>query len=200
MHPFGYGVNGVPFDPGAAEWYLGNRNGGWQYEALSGAVRLGLDANHAHVQPTGSYHYHGLPTGLLTELGVQAGRHSPIVGWAADGYPIYALYGTSEPRNPASPIKTLTSSYRLKTGRRPSGEGLPGGTYDGTFLQDYEYVPGAGDLDMCNGRFCITPDFPKGTYAYFLTEQWPVIPRMYHAVPSRDIHRRERHQRQGPPR
>ena len=40
-----------------------------QYEALSGAVPLGIDANNAHVQPTGAYHYHGVPTGLLRDLG-----------------------------------------------------------------------------------------------------------------------------------
>jgi hypothetical protein len=66
----------------------------------------------------------------------------------------------------------------------------PGGRYDGTFTADYEYVPGMGDLDECNGRRCITPDFPQGTYAYFLTEDWPVIPRRYRGTPSADFFRR----------
>nr|MBC8464656.1 YHYH protein [Bacteroidota bacterium] len=39
----------------------------------------------------------------------------------------------------------------------------------GSFLEDYEYVPGSGDLDEHNGRFCITPDYPNGIYAYFVT-------------------------------
>ena len=38
----------------------------------------------------------------------------------------------------------------------------------GFFIKDYEYQ-GNGDLDRNNGRFCITPDYPNGTYAYFAT-------------------------------
>jgi hypothetical protein len=39
----------------------------------------------------------------------------------------------------------------------------------GSFVEDYIYLNGAGDLDQYNGRFCVTPEFPKGTYAYFVT-------------------------------
>ena len=78
---FGIGVNGVLFDPGAAEFWLGDRRRGWQYEALGGAVSLGLDENYAHVQPDGKYHYHGLPTGLLETLRFSRQQHSPLVGW-----------------------------------------------------------------------------------------------------------------------
>ena len=88
--PFGIAVNGVLFDPGTAEFYMGDRRADWNYEALGGSVLLGLDANHGHVQPNGSYHYHGLPTGLLKKLGVNAKEHSPLVGYAMDGYPVYA--------------------------------------------------------------------------------------------------------------
>ena len=38
----------------------------------------------------------------------------------------------------------------------------------GMFIEDYKFV-GKGDLDEFNGRFCKTPEFPNGTYAYFLT-------------------------------
>lgn len=190
MHDFGITVNGVPLDPGAAEWYLGDRAGGWQYEALSGAVPLGLDESHAHVQPTGAYHYHSLPTLLLAGIGFDALSHSPLVGWAADGFPIYAVYGYMDSDDPKSGIKALRSSYRLKSGRRPSRRGDPGGTYDGTFVADYEYVEGLADLDECNGQMTITPEFSEGTYAYFLTESWPVIPRCYKGTPSRDFMRR----------
>lgn len=184
MHNFGIAVNGIPFDPGAAEWYLGNRDSGWQYEALSGAVALGVDDNHAHVQPTGAYHYHGMPSLLLSSLGVNASTHSPVIGWAADGFPIYALYGFSRPNDAASQVGELRSSYRLKSGNRPEGPDSPGGVYDGTFLNDYQYVYGAGELDECNGRMTVTPEFPEGTYAYFLTKEWPVIPRCYKGTPS----------------
>ena len=186
---FGVAVNGVPFDPGAAEFYDGEA--GWQYEPLSAAIDLGIDVSHAHVQPTGKYHYHGLPTGLLDSVQIDSSRHSPLVGWAADGFPIYAVYGYSDPKDANSQVKNLTSSYQLKKGKRPGGE-APGGTYDGTFVADYEYVAGLGDLDECNGRQTVTPEFPEGTYAYYMTEQWPVVPRMYRGTPSADF-------RHGPP-
>jgi hypothetical protein len=181
--PFGIALNGVLLDPGTAEFWMGNRSLGWNYEALGGAVGLGLDVNHAHVQPDGSYHYHGLPTLYLQKLGMVATVHSPQLGWAADGFPIYAMYGYSDAVDPKSPIVELTSSYRLKSGTRPDGEEGPGGNYDGAFTRDYEYVAGSGTLDECNGRTCVTPEFPDGTYAYFLTNDWPVIPRNFRGTP-----------------
>lgn len=181
--PFGIAANGVLFDPGTAEFYRGDRQADWNYEALSGAVILGLDIHHAHVQPNGSYHYHGLPTGLLERLKVRPGTHSPLIGFAMDGFPIYARYGYRDPRDPNSPIVELRSSWQLKRGTRPGGSKAPGGKYDGTFSKDYEYVQGSGDLDQCNGRFTVTKEFPGGTYAYFLTEDWPVIPRYFRAEP-----------------
>ncbi|WP_444915468.1 YHYH protein [Microbulbifer sp. TRSA007] len=188
LQNFGIGLNGVPFDPSAAEWYLGNR-GRWRYEALSGAIQLGVDDNYAHVQPNGAYHYHGIPTGLLQRLGVSKERHSPLIGWAADGFPIYALYAYADGWEPKSGIAAMTSSYQVKSGKRPKGSKEPGGYYDGTFVDDYHYVAGSGTLDECNGRMVRTPEFPKGTYAYFLTEDWPIIPRCYKGTPSEDFRR-----------
>jgi hypothetical protein len=193
-HNFGIAVDGVSFDPGAAEWYDGRRDSKWQYEPLSGAVRLGLDANYAHVQPTGAYHYHGLPTLLLRKLGLKGLAHSPLVGWAAAGFPIYARYGYASAKDSGLGIKELRSGYRLRKGNHPAGGGDPGGRYDGTFTADYVYVSGLGDLDECNGRETVTPDFPHGTYAYFLTASWPVIPRCYKGTPSRSFTARR-----GPP-
>ena len=193
--PFGIALNGVLFDPGTAEFWNGDRSANWNYEALGGSIGLGLDGNHAHVQPTGAYHYHGLPENYLDELGVKRNRHSLQVGWAADGFPIYALYGYQNPENTRSKIVEMTSSYRLKRGRRPSGNDGPGGKYDGAFLRDYEFVEGSGSLDECNGRFCVTPEFPDGTYAYFLTNKWPVVPRNFRGTPTqlRDSREQQRH-------
>ncbi len=181
--PFGIALNGVLFDPGTAEFWNGDRAADWNYEALGGAVGLGVDENHAHVQPNGAYHYHGLPTFYLKERGVAPDKHSPLIGWAADGFPIYALYGYENSKDPTSKIVVLGSSYRLKDGSRPAPPEGPGGKRDGAFTRDYEFVAGAGDLDECNGRFGVTPDFPDGTYAYFLTENWPVIPRAVRGTP-----------------
>jgi hypothetical protein len=183
--PFGVAVNGVLFDPGTAEFWQGDRNSGWNYEALGGAVPLGLDENFAHVQPQGSYHYHGIPHRLLKELALDSSKHSPLIGWAADGFPIYCMYAPIDPENLQSEVVQLRSSFRLKEGSRPGGKTHPGGTFDGTFFQDYAYAAGSGDLDECNGRFGKTPEFPEGTYAYFLTEEWPVIPRSFRGRPVR---------------
>ena len=40
----------------------------------------------------------------------------------------------------------------------------------GSFIEDYSYQIGTGTLDQHNGRFCVTPDYPEGTYAYFATQ------------------------------
>ena len=160
----GVAVNGVPLDPGTAEYYNDDRSSGWRYEALSGAINLGVDCNNAHVQPTGTYHYHGIPEGLLS-----GGERMELVGYAADGYPLYARYGIGED----GVTRVMQASYRLKSGERPSG---PGGPYDGTFVQDHEYVEGLGDLDECNGRIGQTPEFGE-TYHYVLTDEFPFVPR-----------------------
>lgn len=184
LKPFGFALNGVFFDPGAAEFWRGDPEAGWQYEALGGAVPLGLDENFAHVQPTGLYHYHGISELLLKRLGARQGSHSPQVGWAADGFPVYARSGYANPRDPASEVVELRPSWKLKAGDRPSPPEGPGGLRDGAFVDDYEFVEGLGDLDECNGRFCVTPEFPDGTYAYFLTDDWPVIPRFFRGTPA----------------
>ena len=179
---FGVAVNGVVFDPGAAEFWRGDRS--WQYEALSGQINLGLDGNNAHVQPNGAYHYHGLPMGLLANLG--GGERMLLLGYAADGFPIYAQYGYVKPDDPASGVGKMRTGYQLKPGQRPNG---PGGIYNGAFVQDYEFV-GAGDLDECNGRFGVTPEYPDGIYHYYITEAFPSISRYFRGAPSTSFRQR----------
>ena len=113
-----------------------------------------------------------------------------LIGFAADGFPIYALYGYKDANDPSSEVVELRSSYRLRQGTRPSG---PGGKYDGTYVQDYEYVAGLGDLDQANGRYGVTAEFPAGTYYYVITEDYPYIPRMFVGTPDASF-------RKGPPR
>lgn len=185
MNSFGVALNGVPFDPGAAEWWNNDPNSGWQYEALSGKINLGMDQNNAHVQPNGAYHYHGLPMGLIEKLG--DGKKMLLVGYAADGFPVYARYGHAKPASGKSEIRQVRSSYQLRKGTRPSG---PGDSYDGSFVQDWEYVSGSGDLDQCNGRFGVTPENPEGSYHYFITAEFPFIPRCYRGTPDDSFKRR----------
>ena len=184
LWPFGVAINGVPFDPGAAEFWRRDRNSGWQYEALGGAVNLGVDRNNAHVQPDGTYHYHGIPFGLLEQFNHDSGP--ALLGYAADGFPIYGPLGYINPDDMNSRLVELRSSYQVKQGNRNGG---PGGRYDGSFVQDYGYLEGLGDLDDCNGRFGVTPDYPEGTYYYVLTGQFPFIPRCFHGEPDRSFMR-----------
>lgn len=183
--PFGVALNGVPFDPAAAEFWQRDWNSGWQYEAVGGGVNLGLDEHNAHVQPTGAYHYHGMPMGLARKY--YKGDGMVLVGYAADGFPIYARYGHSVAKDSKSGTRAMKSSWQLKQGQRPSG---PGGTYDGTFVQDFEYVKGTGDLDECNGRIGVTPEYPKGIYHYYITDEFPFIPRHFRGTPDDSFRRR----------
>ena len=95
--------------------------------------------------------------------------HSKIIGYAFDGFPIYGPYGYTTATDINSPIKQLRSSYIERSSE------LSGRVYSyaevsrGSFIEDYEYVETSGDLDEHNGRYCITPDYATGTYAYFLT-------------------------------
>lgn len=187
MQVFGIAVNGVVFDPFAAEWWRGDPNSGWQYEPRSSAIDLGLDQNNGHVQPNGAYHYHGIPNALVERLSGGEAKMT-LVGWAADGFPIYGPWGYSDAANSESGLKKLSSSYAIKAGMRPARS--PGGSYDGSFVQDYEYVEGSGDLDASNGRSGITPEFPQGTYYYVLTEGFPFIPRQYAGQPDASFQRR----------
>jgi hypothetical protein len=172
---FGVSLNGVVFDPFGGEFWEGSRE--WNYDPFGNAVGFGLDANSAHVQPTGKYHYHGIPFGLLELLRYDASQHSPLVGYAADGFPIYALTGVTN-----RGLTQMTSSYRLKSGTRPTSNG-PGGTYDGAFVNDWEYVSGSGNLDECNGAMTTSAEYPNGTYAYFLTTEFPFVPRCFTGTP-----------------
>ena len=93
-------------------------------------------------------------------------RHSPIVGWAYDGNPIYGPYGYTSLTD--STIKLIKSSYIKKSS--VSGSLRPISYTNGFFVQDYQYNA-SGDLDQYNGRFCTTPEYPYGTYAYFVTTE-----------------------------
>jgi hypothetical protein len=176
--PFGVVLNGVPMDPGTAECWNNDCSSGWNIEALGGAMDLGLDRNNAHVQPGGAYHYHAMPTGLLEKFPFT--ERPILVGYAADGFPVYGFYGWRDPKDSSSEMVELKSSYRIRQGDRQGG---PGGAYDGKYVQDYEYAAGFGDLDACNGRAGVTSEYPDGTYYYVLTAAYPFIPRCFAGTP-----------------
>jgi len=98
---------------------------------------------------------------------VDSDFHSPIIGWAYDGNPIYGPYGFANVDGTGA-IRRMVSSYEL--GSITSRDNSPPLTTwsNGFFVEDFIYT-GNGDLDQHNGRFCITPDYPQGVYAYFTT-------------------------------
>ncbi len=183
----GYVLNGVKIDAGTAGSCPASatavngcsaidNSGAWSIEALGQTFfSFGTDSNNAHVQPTGEYHYHGMPEGFITLRGGGSTKMT-LIGWAADGFPIYARYGYSIATNANSALKVMTGSYKLKTtvsATRPSTTLFT----LGGFAQDWEYVAGSGDLDECNGRTGVTPEFPNGIYHYFATDNYPYLQR-----------------------
>lgn len=122
--------------------------------------------------------------------------HSKILGWSLDGYPIYGPYGYSLPLDCNSLVISMSSGYKAHTNPADVDARTVDGAIDidayplGIFVQDYHYV-GTGDLDVHNGRYCVTPEYPAGTYAYFcsidpITEE-PMFPyiigTVYKSIP-----------------
>lgn len=180
----GYILNGIKIDAGTggscddsgSDCSLGSNTGSWSIEALGqDTFDFGTDDNNAHVQPGGSYHYHGMPEGFITLRGGNSSTMT-LIGWAADGFPIYARYGYSVADDANSSLKAVTGSYQHVTNvsdNRPSTDIYP----LGTFSQDWEYVEDSGDLDECNGRVGVTPEFPEGIYHYYATDSYPFFQR-----------------------
>jgi hypothetical protein len=204
---------------GSAEVSAGNTTYYWNRDAYvnEGAT---FDAGNAHQQNTGTYHYHANPPALRYLLGDHVDynsgtktfsestntptKHSPILGWVADGFPIYGPYGYSVSNNASSGIRRMISGYVIRNGSYGTSNltangrstipqwavrlfnvasnitagptvstTYPLGRYmeDNDFLGDHGYAPGTNtyDLDEYNGRWCVTPEFPNGTYAYFVS-------------------------------
>ncbi len=175
----GIAVNGVQFRPNTAGYYDPNGRRGhspngdknWSLDIHGAPGKLGLDFNNAHVGAGGLYHYHGIAENLLTSSG------SSLIGYAGDGYEIHYVGETAQ------------SGWALKSGTRPSG---PGGSYDGTYNEDYEFVGNESGLDDCNGGQL------QGQYVYFVTDSYPFVSRCLSGVVSADFnkanHRAERGQ------
>jgi YHYH protein/RTX calcium-binding nonapeptide repeat (4 copies) len=159
-------IDGVPFyNPSDAQDFDGFTGNAGVREAD------GFDDFGGHPQQQGAYHYH---TGQLFQLqddfGIPdaADGHSPMMGYSFDGYPIYGPKGYSDPFDPTSGVEYMESSYQLNTSRNSSTISIDEYVL-GSFLEDFTYVGGSGDLDEHNGRFAVTPEFPEGIYAYFIT-------------------------------
>lgn len=162
----GVTLTGIPLRPGTAEYYDASsrrgfsrdRSSGWRVEGMGGV--LNMDAQNAHVDQNGMYHYHAVSEALVSSL------DGTLMGYAADGFEIHYIGARAQ------------SSWQLRPGIRSSG---PGGEHDGTYEEDYEYVAGSGNLDECNGA---TVD---GRYVYFATDTYPFYPRCFKGTVSGDF-------------
>ncbi len=173
----------------------------WTRDAIP-AERAGFDCSKGH-PAMGNYHHHQNPSAFKLDLDVVSNicnlydadglyaineaEHAPLIGFAYDGFPIYGAYGNKNADGTGG-ITRIKSSYQLRniTTRTtaPNGSSVDvgppvGATYFlGYFREDYEYIAPTADqqdyLDEHNGRFCVTPEYPEGTYAYFATvdEDW----------------------------
>lgn len=177
-------LNGVKLDLLAAGCFgVGRGNIGcndmdtpYRYDPMGGTSTFGADEHNAHTQPDGTYHYHGNPMALFEQTDPDG--PSPVIGFAADGFPIFGSY-----INDGGTIRRATPSYQLRDGTRDGG---PGGAYDGTFIDDWEFVEGSGDLDICNGMM------QDGVYGYVVTETYPHVLSCFTGTPDPSFNKRRR--------
>jgi hypothetical protein len=166
----------------------------WNRDAVV-AERAGFDCAKGH-PAMGNYHHHQNPSAFKLDLNVisticnlydadglyviDSTKHAPLIGFAYDGFPIYGAYGYKNADGTGGIVR-MKSSYSLRsiTTRTTYADGssvtagpVVSTAYPlGYFREDYQYTaPTASDyLDDHNGRFCVTPEYPSGTYAYFCT-------------------------------
>lgn len=167
----------------------------WNRDAIV-AERAGFDCSKGH-PAMGNYHHHQNPSAFNLDLtvisticdlyaadglyAINTAQHSPLIGFAQDGFPIYGAYAYANTDGTGGIVR-MKSGYQLRsittrtTG--PSGTSVTTGpavstTYPlGYFREDYEFITHTGDqsyLDAHNGRFCKTPEYPNGIYCYFAT-------------------------------
>ncbi len=167
----------------------------WNRDAIR-AERPGFDCSKGH-PAMGNYHHHQNPSAFNLDLNVlsticnlyaadglytiDSTQHSPLIGYAYDGFPIYGAYGYRNTDGTGGIVR-IKSGYALRSitvrTTSPTGATVTAGppvstTYPlGYFREDYYYVGANGMpdvLDVHNGRFCVTPEYPNGTYCYFAT-------------------------------
>ena len=154
----GIAINGILYRPNTAGYWdpksprghspYGDKN--WRLNIFATRGKLGLDNNNGHVGPSGLYHYHGIAKSLIDN------SKSSLIGYAGDGFEIHYVGDK------------VSSGWSLKKGERAVG---PSGFYDGTYNEDYEFIQSDEKLDQCNGAFL------NSHYVYFITDEYPYIPR-----------------------
>ena len=148
-------------------------NAAWKLNPLEYSTKFGADLHNAHVQPDGTYHYHGNPKTLFDDS--PSGDGSPVIGFAADSFPIYGPYIYDEA---TGAYRKVVSGYTLKSNSRGiRTDTNPGGSHTGIYEADWEWTD-AGDLDKCNGMTY------KGQYGYYVTDEFPYILNCFIGTPA----------------
>ena len=186
--PIAVAIDGVPFfspNSGQTETlylYGGpatpfaniNINATYTINSVWLSQQKGYDPWAGFTNTQGAYQY---LTNPYVMANVAVGTHSPIIGYAWDGNPIYGPYGYAN-ADGSGGIIVNTTSYQLSSVPRLDKTGMPNlngiqlAQYvapTGEYIEDFIYIPNSGTLDECNGRFVVTPDHPLGIYAYFAT-------------------------------
>ena len=128
-------------------------------------------------------------TSYLYELGVTYTLDGSTVTYAA----YIAGFNAATQRRIQIVVPATAPDALYIFGYQTSGLGLrtvQSGYILGDLVQDYIYDSSVGTLDEFNGKFAVTPDYPNGTYAYFMTEDssgnpvYPyVIGRKFYGTP-----------------
>lgn len=154
----------------------GSGDGLWHTDAWYNEGSSMDPTGNAHSDANGNYHNHANPITLYSD---PSSNHSPIIGFALDGYPIYGPFGYSSAMDNTSSIQRMAGGYQLRSITQrttlpdgsisnPAGPDVSSSFPLGMYCEDYAFV-GGGDLDSMNGRYCVTPEYPSGTYAYFIS-------------------------------
>lgn len=172
-----------------------NANMPWNRDAVL-AEKGGFDCAKGH-PAMGNYHHHQNPSAFKLDLQIisticdiydadglyviNSMQHSPLIGLAADGFPIYGAYGYQNTDGTGG-LTRIRSGYQLRNisvrthwadGTDVADGPAVSSTYPlGYFREDYEFIAHTGQqqyLDASNGRFCVTPEYPNGMYCYFAT-------------------------------
>jgi hypothetical protein len=156
----------------------------WRKDPVAPTAGFKADPHNAHADADHIYHYHGDPNALYDPAGAIA---SPVIGFAADGYPIHGPY-FYDPQQMR--VRRAISGYVLKSGRRPNGScptdlAHRDSLYNGTYIDDYYFAgPPHGDLDECNGMTV------GGHYGYYVTIEYPHVMPCWKATPDSTFHKR----------
>lgn len=200
---YAYLNNSVKVEAGTAETYTSS---GKTYNVVGKNLYqdVGLDPSNSHNQPTmspgsstkmyGYYHVHGIPEGHIARLG-KGNNTMTLIGFAVDGFPIYARYGYTNPNSTSGGVTVMKSNYRIRTAdeltaagysTRPSASIAPYGTFEQDWVFDATSTSSSkGHLDACNGRYGVTPESPTtSVYHYFMTDSYPFVPRCVYGTPA----------------